>query len=147
MELKIKTWEELNLNEVYEILRLRGEVFVVGQNCTCVDPDGKDFDAFHLLLYEKNELIGYARLFKPGDYFPQASAIGRIAVRKPWRGRGYGKRITREAVEFLKRNFSGKPVRISAQQYLEKFYVNLGFRTVSKPYLEENMWHVKMEHA
>ena len=142
----ILPWNRLTPMQVYELLRLRAEVFVKGQNCTCIDPDGKDPLAWHMLLHEGDELIGYARLFPPDVYKLGATAFGRVAVRKPWRGKGFGKHITRQSIDFLKTLYPDYPIVISAQQYLEKFYRDAGFQTVSEPYLEENMWHVRMRY-
>ncbi len=145
MKIEIKNWEALSLYEVYDILRLRGEVFVVGQQCTCVDPDGKDPSAFHLMMHDGEKLIGYARLFPPGIYLKDASSLGRVALLKDYRNRGLGKEIMKQSINFFKENYPGIPLIISAQSYLEKFYRNLGFKTVSEAYLEENMPHVRMK--
>ncbi|NPA43177.1 MAG: GNAT family N-acetyltransferase [Chlorobi bacterium] len=147
MHWTLKSWDELTTEELYDILRLRGEVFVVGQSCTCTDPDGKDPFAYHLMMRTpEGEPAGYARLFPPGKYQKGASSFGRVAVRKPWRGQGWGKELTRRAVSFLKERWPDRPVVISAQQYLEDFYKEAGFRPSGEPYLEENMWHIRMVH-
>jgi ElaA protein len=147
MKTEIKSWDDLTLNELYEILHLRGKVFVVGQNCTCVDPDGKDLQAFHLLLRNDGKLTGYARLFPPGVYVENATAMGRVAVLESFRNQGLGKEIVKNGIDFLTGHFPGHPVFISAQTYLEDFYRNLGFETVSDVYMEENMPHIKMKYV
>ncbi len=141
----IKHWDALSTYELYEILHLRGKVFVVGQQCTCIDPDGKDPEAFHLTVKNSTTLIGYARLFPPGKYYDGAASIGRVAVLREWRNQGIGKEIMKRGIAFLKANFPENPIIISAQSYLEEFYKNLGFVTVSDEYLEENMPHVRMK--
>ncbi len=146
MQIRIKHYDQLTRDELYEILHLRAVVFNLGQQCPCVDPDGLDRLAWHLCLRnDAGRLTGYARLFGPGDYKPGYTAIGRVAVLEEHRGRGLGKRIMHEALDFLRKRFPDVPVVISAQAYLQSFYEDLGFRSTSDEYLEEGIPHIRME--
>lgn len=144
MEFLIKKFTELSVTEVYELLKLRSEIFVVEQNCVYLDADGKDQKAIHLLGYLNGELVAYARIFAPGVYFHNAS-IGRVVVNQNYRRDGYGLLLVKKAVQVCKQLHSG-PITISAQQYLERFYTSLGFKTVSAVYLEDDIPHVEMLH-
>jgi len=137
-----KTFSELTRDELYSLLQLRAEVFVVEQNCAYLDLDGKDADALHVLGYLNHTLVAYARVFKPGIYFKN-TAIGRVVVTKNERRDGYGLLLVRQAIAAAKQLDSG-PITISAQQYLEHFYQDLGFKTVSDMYLEDDIPHLEM---
>ena len=105
--------------------------------------DYSDQDANHLLLYKDNKLIGYSRVFSPGIKYDAAS-IGRIVTDLDYRGKGYGKAITHESIQFLKNNFPESDITISAQYRLVDFYENLGFETEGNVYLEDDIEHIKM---
>lgn len=145
MELNIiiKTYEELSKKELYSLLQLRSEVFVVEQDCVYQDIDGKDEKALHVLGYKNNKIIGYTRIFKPGDYFKHSS-IGRVVVAKKERQYKYGYDIMKASIDAIKNEFSETLIKISAQKYLEKFYTNLGFNTVGEWYLEDDIPHIAM---
>ncbi len=142
MEFKIKLFKELSVDELYESLKLRSEVFVVEQNCVYLDADGKDDKALHILGYTEGKLVAYARVFGPGLYFDNAS-IGRVIVHPKYRMYGYGHLLIDKAIEVCK-NINHGPITISAQQYLEKFYAGHGFVTVSDMYLEDDIPHIEM---
>lgn len=142
MKWRWKKFDELSLQELYDLLRLRQEVFVVGQGCAYLDADGLDQKSHHLLGYLDNDLVAYLRVMPPGLRFKE-TAIGRVAVGPKHRGKGFGKDLTEEALKRITA-MKTKPVRISAQKYLEKFYGDFGFKTVSKDYLEDNIPHVEM---
>jgi len=142
MEFKIKRFNELSVSELYFVLKLRSEIFVVEQNCVYLDADGKDNSALHLLGYIDDKLIAYARIFEPGIYFDNAS-IGRVVVDVNYRRGGNGFTLVKKAIEVSK-SLSNTPITISAQQYLEKFYQALGFVTVSEMYLEDDIPHIEM---
>ena len=142
MEFKIKRFNELSVSELYFVLKLRSEIFVVEQNCVYLDADGKDNSALHLLGYIDDKLIAYARIFEPGIYFDNAS-IGRVVVDVNYRRGGNGFTLVKKAIEVSK-SLSNTPITISAQQYLEKFYQSLGFETVSEMYLEDDIPHIEM---
>ena len=136
-------FESISKEELYDVLSLRQRVFIIEQDCFYEDLDYSDQDAIHLLLYKDNKLIGYSRVFQPGIKYDAAS-IGRIVIDLYYRGRGYGKSITQEAIQFLKNNFPGSDISISAQYRLVNFYKDLGFEREGEVYLEDNIDHIKM---
>ena len=139
----IKTFSELSTQELYKILRLRSEVFVVEQDCVYQDMDNKDQKAIHLLYKQEEEIIGYTRIFKSGDYYENPS-IGRVVVVNNKRGNELGKKIMLESINFIKENFVGKKIELSAQKYLDKFYRDLGFEVEGEEYLEDGIPHQRM---
>lgn len=143
MDFKLKAFDELTVKELYSILQLRSEVFVVEQNCPYQDMDGYDQEALHLIGYTDSGLISYARLLKPGMYYKEAG-IGRVVVSPDQRGNAHGRMLMKRAVEECRKVFHSETILISAQQYLERFYNSLGFETQSEVYLEDNIPHIKM---
>ena len=139
----IKTFSEISTQELYKILRLRSEVFVVEQDCVYQDMDNKDQKAIHLLYKQEEEIIGYTRIFKSGDYYENPS-IGRVVVVNNKRGNELGKKIMLESINFIKENFVGKKIELSAQKYLDKFYKDLGFDVEGEEYLEDGIPHQRM---
>ncbi len=146
MEIEIKTFEELTTNQLYEILQLRSEVFVVEQDCVYQDVDGKDERALHILGIEEGKLVAYARCFERGDYFDEAS-IGRVLVRENYRKLGYGHEITKASIKAIKTKYKADKIKISAQTYLVIFYESHGFKTVGDRYLEDGIPHIAMIRA
>ena len=143
MIFNIKRFNELSTHELYVILQLRSEVFVVEQDCVYQDLDNKDQDAFHVLGVLDNEIVAYARIFKPGDYFLESS-IGRIVVKKEFRKFQYGYQLVQNSILFIENNLQQNTILISAQSYLTKFYNSLGFTQVGEEYLEDCIPHIKM---
>ncbi|RDY60266.1 GNAT family N-acetyltransferase [Flagellimonas nanhaiensis] len=143
METTVKSFNQLSNAELYEIMRLRSEVFVVEQNCVYQDLDNKDQKAIHVLGKMNEELVGYVRIFKPGDYFENV-AIGRVVVPKSQRRFGYGKLIMQSALKVVENEFPKIPIELSAQTYLIKFYKELGFKTKGEEYLEDGIPHILM---
>ena len=143
VEWKIKSFKELSLLELYQTLQLRSEVFVVEQNCVYQDIDNKDQKAMHLIGSYAGKIVAYARLFKPGDYFQQAS-IGRVVIAKKFRNRQWGHDLMREALVGIRKHFSQTKITISAQLYLKKFYETHGFLSEGETYLEDDIPHIKM---
>ncbi len=139
----IKQFNELSTRELYQILQLRNEVFVVEQNCIYQDADGKDMKAYHLFLEKDNQIIAYARLFKSGDYFDKAS-IGRVVVNSAFRKQDLGKVLMQKALQFMIETLKETSIEISAQTYLLKFYNDLGFKTTGREYLEDGLPHIRM---
>lgn len=139
---KLKSFEALSKQELYALLQLRAEVFVVEQDCPYQDVDGKDEKALHVLGYKENALITYTRLFKAGDYFDHAS-IGRVVVKKTERGLGFGEALMKYSIQAVS-NEDAETIEISAQEYLKKFYNSLGFSQVGEGYLEDNIPHIRM---
>ncbi len=146
MEIGIKTFDELSSQELYEVLRLRSEVFVIEQDCVYQDIDNKDQRALHVLGMEDGVLVAYARCFEPGIYFNEA-AIGRILVRENYRRLGYGHEITKAAIKAIKTKYKADKIKISAQTYLIIFYESHGFKTVGDRYLEDGIPHIAMLRA
>lgn len=143
MQINVKKFRRLSLSELYEILHLRSEVFVVEQNCVYQDIDGKDQKALHVLGYKNGDLVAYARCFAPGEYFKEA-AIGRILVKENYRGTGSGHEIVSAAIKTLEENHNTPSIRISAQEYLINFYKKHGFEVVGEGYLEDGIPHISM---
>ena len=143
MEINTYIYNELTTNQLYNILKLRAEVFVVEQNCAYQDLDNKDNKALHLIGEINNEIIAYTRIFKKGDYFTNSS-IGRDLVKKEFRKKELGKAIMEKSIEIIKKNTKEEKIEISAQKYLTKFYKDLGFKKTGKEYLEDNIPHIKM---
>ncbi len=143
MIFKLKRFDELTSGELYAILQLRNEVFIVEQNCPYQDLDGADQDALHLLGTSDSGIISYARLLKPGTAYPEA-AIGRVVVSIDLRGNSRGRDLMKRAMEECGKNFQSHVIIISAQKYLENFYASLGFVTEGDVYLEDNIPHIKM---
>ena len=143
MRVFIKTFSELTTKELYQILRLRSEVFVVEQNCVYQDIDKKDEKAIHIFGVSKNIIIAYTRCFQPGAYFKEAS-IGRVVVKKNQRKLKRGNQIMHDSIRAIETLYHTKLIRISAQCYLKKFYNNLDFYSVGDEYLEDGIPHINM---
>lgn len=140
---QIKRFNELSLAELYQILQLRSEVFVVEQNCVYQDIDGKDDKALHLIGTVDGIVRVYSRFFAPGDYFDNAS-IGRVVISPLYRDRKWGHDLMKEAIEGVKKAFDTGEITISAQLYLKKFYEAHGFVQEGETYLEDDIPHIKM---
>lgn len=143
MEIRLKTFSELSLEELYNVLQLRSEVFVVEQDCVYQDIDGKDQKALHVLGFNKGELVAYTRCFAPGYYFEEAS-IGRVIVKENQRKYGFGHQILKTSIEVIKEKFKTDKIKLSAQQYLTKFYESHGFNQIGEGYLEDGIPHIAM---
>lgn len=141
--IKVKSFEELTKLELYYLLQLRSEVFVVEQDCVYQDVDGKDEKALHVLGFKNNKIVAYTRIFKPGDYFEDTS-IGRVVVSKNERQFKYGYDIMEASIKAIKHHYNTSKIKISAQCYLKKFYSNLGFKAVGEEYLEDDIPHIAM---
>ena len=143
LDITIKHYKELSKDELYNILQLRSEVFVVEQDCVYQDIDYKDQKAIHVLGFNYNKLVAYARIFKPGDYFEFAS-IGRVVVAKNERHNKFGYDIMEASIKAVKDELKETTIKISAQCYLRQFYTNLGFNKVGEEYLEDGIPHIAM---
>jgi ElaA protein len=143
LSIQTKTFNELSTTELYDVLQLRSEVFVVEQDCVYQDLDGKDTKALHVLGLKNDKIVAYTRVFGPGDYFKEAS-IGRVVVAQNERKYKYGYVIMEASIEAIKNYFKTTTVKLSAQRYLKKFYNNLGFKTVGAEYLEDGIPHIAM---
>lgn len=143
MQINIKSFDELTKKELYALLQLRSEVFVVEQNCVYQDIDGKDEKAYHVLGFKNDMLVSYTRIFKSGDYFKEAS-IGRVVVKESQRRFKLGYSIMEASINFIKAQLQEKTIHISAQSYLINFYESLGFVIQGEEYLEDGIPHVGM---
>lgn len=145
MELKwkIKPFEALTVTELYDLLKLRSEIFVVEQNCVYLDLDGKDKKALHLIGEYDGKIVAYSRLFDAGISFDNAS-IGRVVVDANYRDKKFGHDLMRKAIEEIKSNFDKDQITIGAQLYLKKFYESHGFVQTSEMYLEDDIEHIEM---
>lgn len=143
LETSVKKFEELSNRELYEIIRLREEVFVVEQDCPYQDSDNKDLVSYHLQLRKDGLLVGYLRIIPRGISYEEAS-VGRVVVKKEERQHKYGERLLAEAISYLENEMNETQIRISAQHYLVNFYTKLGFVTVGDIYLEDFIDHIQM---
>jgi ElaA protein len=138
-----KKFEELTVEELYGLLRLRSEVFVVEQNCVFLDMDNKDQYCDHLMGWDEDKLVGYARIVPAGISYVE-SAIGRIVSSPAARGLGIGRELLRESISALYRIHGKQVIRIGAQYYLKGFYESFGFKQAGKVYLEDGIEHIEM---
>ena len=143
MEFFVKKFDELSIHELYAILQLRSEVFVVEQDCVYQDLDFKDQKSLHVFCKKKDNIVAYTRIFKPGDYFKNAS-IGRVVVDVKERKYGYGYDLMNASIAAINSHFNTSLITISAQVYLTKFYNNIGFVKVGEEYLEDGIPHIEM---
>ncbi|MES2374391.1 MAG: GNAT family N-acetyltransferase [Bacteroidota bacterium] len=138
-----KYFDQLTPHELYAIMRLRSEVFVVEQDCVYLDADNKDLSCHHLLFWDESTLVAYARLLPKGLSYEQMS-IGRVVSSPAYRGTGAGKLLIDEAIKVCKELFGEGPIRIGAQLYLKEFYSSFGFEQTSDVYLEDGIEHIEM---
>ena len=143
MEITTKTFKELTKEELYELLSLRCQVFVVEQNCAYQDLDNKDQKALHVIGKKTDKIVAYTRVFKPGDYFKNPS-IGRVLVEESSRKSSLGKDIMLASMDTIKRRFKNSTIELSAQSYLKKFYRDLGFVENGGEFLEDGIPHIRM---
>lgn len=143
MEWNIKRFDQLSLQELYEILRLRCEVFVAEQNCPYEDIDGKDMSAYHVFALDpEGHVCACLRVLDSGQTFPERS-IGRVLVGRAYRGSGLAREMLDTAISFIQKSGKEK-IRIEAQSYLKDFYRHAGFIPSSRPYLEDGIEHIEM---
>lgn len=140
---KVKTFDELGTEELYQIIRARVDVFVVEQNCPYQDLDNYDQLAIHLWAEKDAEVMAYCRIFDKAIKYPETS-IGRVITTQKARGKGLGRQLIAYAVQIIENRLKTKDIRISAQDYLIKFYSDFGFRDTGKKYLEDNLPHTEM---
>ena len=138
-----KKFNELTVAELYALLKLRSEVFVVEQNCPYLDMDGKDLKAYHLMCRDGNELLACTRLLPAGVSYPEGS-IGRVATAYPVRRTGLGRELMQRSIDGCYQLFGRGPIRIGAQLYLKKFYESFNFVQASQVYLEDGIEHIEM---
>ncbi|MGL4852290.1 MAG: GNAT family N-acetyltransferase [Phocaeicola sp.] len=142
-EYVVKSFDELTAPELYEILKLRCEVFVVEQNCIYQDIDGKDPYSYHLMCYIENKLAAYTRLLPAGLSYPEVS-IGRVVVHPLYRQLKLGRKLMEKSIKSCEDLFQHSTIRIGAQHHLTKFYQSLGFIESGEPYDEDGILHIEM---
>ena len=141
---QIKSFEALSVHQLYEILRLRSEIFVVEQNCVYLDLDGKDKLALHLFGEYKGIVVAHFRLSQKGISFENAS-IGRVVVHPDYRDKKWGHELMRQSISGIRDHFGETKITIGAQLYLKKFYESHGFVQSSEMYLEDGIPHIEMK--
>jgi ElaA protein len=146
MKWVLKKFDELSPHELYSILQLRSEVFVVEQNCVFQDMDNKDQQSYHLMGWKEAKLIAYARIVPPGIAYDLPS-IGRVVTSPAYRNTGIGKLLMNKSIEKLFHLFGTTPIRIGAQLYLKKFYEEFGFIQTSDVYDEDGINHIEMTRS
>ena len=139
----IKNFEDLSTKELYEILKVRQEVFIVEQTCYYLDADGYDDKALHIWAETNGEIAAYCRIFSQGIKYPETS-IGRVLTNTKYRNLKLGKTLINIALQAIETHFETSECRISAQDYLLEFYKNFGFEDTGKKYLEDDIPHTEM---
>lgn len=143
--IKCLPFYELSLDELYAIMVLRQEVFVLEQSCPFVDADGKDHLAWHFMIWDENKkLAAYTRLFDKSVYYENYTSIGRVVTSSHVRGSGIGKLLMQKSIEKTIELFGDEPIKIGAQSYLTKFYQSLGFELIGHDYVEDGIDHTYM---
>ena len=140
---RVKAFQELTVDELYEVLKLRSEVFVVEQNGVFQDMDDKDQQCYHLMVYQEGKLVGYSRLVPAGLSYTEIS-IGRVITAASVRGTGLGKRLMELAIHYCRQKLGAGPIRIGAQTYALGFYASLGFVPEGEPYDVDGIEHIEM---
>jgi len=143
----IKSFNELTATDVYQIFKLRQDVFIVEQACIYNDFDGKDNIATHVMGLVHDDLVAYTRVFNPDDYFSGHTAFGRVVTSASVRGSGVGRALVKTTLMYLNKTAKNIPCKISAQSHLEHFYNGFGFKKIGQAYLEDNIPHIAMVRA
>jgi ElaA protein len=136
-------YETLTVPQLYAVLQLRSDVFVMEQNCPYQDMDGFDAQAVHVMGWAGASLVAYARCFPAGVKFAEAS-IGRVITSAALRGTGAGPVLMLQAINCVQQQWGAQPIRIGAQAHLAKFYGKLGFMVAGAPYIEDGIPHIEM---
>lgn len=146
MEMDLKKFKDLSVQELYEILRARESVFILEQKCFYQDIDYKDMKAHHLFVQDDSKVVAYLRILDKGISYDEIS-IGRVLVDKEYRGDGLAKKIMQKAIDFVENNMNETEIRISAQEYLLDFYKSLGFKAETEVYMEDDIPHIEMTYS
>ncbi|MCB0737855.1 MAG: GNAT family N-acetyltransferase [Bacteroidetes bacterium] len=141
-----KPFNELATKELYQLMALRQEVFVVEQNCAYLDADGKDYKSHHVMGYLGVKLVACSRIVAPGVSYKEVS-VGRVTTSLDYRGKGYGIELMEKSHGFIRELYGEVPIRISAQCYLESYYKLLGYSPTGNEYLEDGIPHMEMLRA
>jgi ElaA protein len=144
LDWQVKHYPELTTNEFHDIIALRLKAFVVEQNCSYLDLDGKDKKCYHLICRDGfGKVVATARILPPGISYSEVS-IGRVVLDQEIRGKGIGHQLMEQSMKFINEEFGAVPVRISAQKHLENYYNTHNFFSTGKEYLEDEIPHVEM---
>lgn len=146
MKWEIKAFDQLSLQELYTILTLRADVFVVEQACPYPEVDGKDPNCLHLLGTDEGGLVAYLRILSAGLSYDEVS-IGRVVIKPSHRGKGLGRPMMEQAIHYITTEWKESQIKIGAQAHLAKFYGSLGFEAVSEVYLEDDIPHLDMLYS
>lgn len=141
---EVKKFDELTVHELYALLRLRSEVFVVEQNCVFLDMDNYDQGCWHLLGWQDDQLVASTRLVPPGHIYNNICSIGRVVTSPASRRTGIGRVLMKKSIEEIWRLFGVQPIKIGAQLYLKEFYSSFGFEQSGDVYLEDGIDHIEM---
>lgn len=144
IRIEIKPFKELFIEELYQVLALRNRIFIVEQNCVYEDIDDSDHKADHLMFWDGDTLVAYARLFDYGIKYDNAACIGRVLVERGYRKFGFGHQLIKQAVRYINENYATQSIEIGAQEHLSAFYKSHGFRITSECYLEDGIPHIQM---
>ena len=145
MRIIIKTFSELNAEELYQILKLRADVFVLEQKCLYADCDDLDRHAHHLFVEKNGSIAGYLRILEKGQTFDEV-AIGRVLVREDYRGIGLARHMMNKALVYVTEYMHENRIKLAAQTYLQEFYESIGFKVISDEYEEDGITHSDMEY-
>lgn len=143
MDWTVKSFHDLTVEELYQILKLRVNTFILEQRCFYKELDDLDQRAFHLFLKNKREVIAYCRLLPSNTRYKEAS-IGRVIVNGAYRNQGYARRLMDLAITYIQINWAEKEIKIQAQTYLQSFYSSFGFKPVTSSYVEDGIPHIDM---
>ena len=138
------SFNDLTNTHLYDLIKLRQDVFIIEQNCIYQDLDGYDQKAFHFLIYDKNDLVAYSRIFPPDIKYKTETSIGRIIVSKIERGGNLGRKLINESINFCLSNYPESTIRIEAQAKLKTYYSKLGFTGDSDIYVVDGIDHLEM---
>ncbi|SKB64049.1 ElaA protein [Parapedobacter luteus] len=141
---RLKPFDALSLEELYKILQIRQEVFILEQACVYSDLDNKDQQSFHLMGWHGDVLAAYTRLIPRGLSYADATSIGRVVVAKNFRGYHFGEALMQRSIDAVYNLFGRQTIKISAQQHLKAFYNRLGFEQTSEPYMDAGILHIEM---
>ena len=144
MEKVIKKFDELTLNELYDILKLRVDIFVVEQNCPYGELDNKDKESIHVFYRENGEITAYLRII-PKFLSYESVSMGRICVKQEFRSRKLGREIVKDAINYIEKDMKQYIITIGAQEYLKDFYASFDFKPVSDIYDEDGIKHLDMQ--
>ncbi|HFU4459701.1 TPA: GNAT family N-acetyltransferase [Streptococcus suis] len=146
MQWEMKAFDQLSLQELYAILTMRVDVFVVEQACPYPEVDGKDSNCLHLLGTDEGELVAYLRILPAGLSYDEVS-IGRVVIKPSHRGKGLGRSMMEQAIHYITNEWKESQIKIGAQAHLAMFYGSLGFEPVSEVYLEDDIPHLDMLYS